>query len=96
MQAQVRAEKSIRGFPSGWSIQRFFQNQQDPRSCVVLCERTVTDGLHGTKYVVWWVNDVEGGCFHGLYTDDAAKAGSEYNRRVSTQRFYGENAGRDA
>ena len=86
MQAQQRAESTLKGLPYGWSIQRFFQNSRDPRSCVVLCERTVQDGNHGTKYVVWWVNDVEGGCFHGLYTDEAHKAGAEYGRRVSSQR----------
>lgn len=82
---QAFAERQIKGLPAGWSFQRYFQRTGDERSNVVLCERLpdyAWSGDHGTQYVVWTHNAIEGGCFHGFYTDDAAAAGREYNRRV--------------
>lgn len=71
-----------KGLPPGWFVHRFHECQcGHDRDAVVLCERTVDDGDHGTKYVVWWVNMTLGGCFNGHYTDDEFEAVEIYRQR---------------
>jgi hypothetical protein len=71
-----------KGLPPGWHPLRFYECQcRHDRDAVVLCERTMDDGDHGTMYVVWWVNMTSGGCCHGHYTDDEFEAVAMYNSR---------------
>jgi hypothetical protein len=70
------------GLPSGWHPLRFHECEcGHDRDAVVLCERTVNDANHGTKYVVWWVNMTLGGCYNGHYTNDEFEAVEIYRQR---------------
>jgi hypothetical protein len=81
---KLLAEK---GLPVGWHPLRFYECRcRHDRDAVILCERTMEDGDHGTKYVVWWVNLVEGGCCNGHYTSDEFEAVAMYNSRKRSLR----------
>lgn len=72
----------IKGFPAGWEIVDFYRCSGPPhRDAVVWCQRVVEDGDHGTRYVVWDVNMIEGGCYHGSYVDRREEAQLEFTRR---------------
>lgn len=78
MQTTVR----IPGLPQGWDVLQFHECRcGHDRDAVVLCERIVDDGDHGTQFVVWWVNMTMGGCFNGDYTNDMSIAQRSYDRR---------------
>jgi hypothetical protein len=51
---------------------------------VVLCRRTTEDGDHGTEFVVWWVDMIHRGCFHGYYTNNQQEALVCYEQRRRT------------
>lgn len=77
---------SVKGLPAGWKILQMARAVNNPRDAVVLCSRTVVDGDHGTEFVVWMANLVEGGCFHGHYTDDYESARKNFVQRKARLR----------
>lgn len=81
-QERLAFQRSIKGFPPGWSVLQFHECKCGrDHDAVVLCERTTEDGDHGLRYAVWWVNMDLGGCYNGDYTDDLATAQRSYDRR---------------
>ena len=76
-----RANARVPGLPGGWNVIQYAEAINDPRDAVVLCQRTVEDGDHGTKYVVWDDNRVEGGCYNGKYEDTYTGAMAHFNTR---------------
>ena len=75
-----RANARVKGLPPGWDVLQHFHIGEH-RDAVVLCQRTVEDGDHGTQFVVWWHNAIEGGCYSGKYVDSYTDALAEFNSR---------------
>lgn len=82
LSARQQANAHVKGLPLGWDVLQFHECRcGHDRDAVVLCQRTIEDGDHGTQFVVWWVNMDLGGCFNGEYVDDYTSAMCEFNRR---------------
>jgi hypothetical protein len=85
--AETAAFPHIKSFPPGWEIIDFHEcGCGHDRDAVVLCERTVEDGDHGTRYVVWSVNMELGGCYSGSYQNHLEDARRVYDERKSRLR----------
>jgi hypothetical protein len=71
----------VPGLPQGWKVIHLHRSARHTRDGVVLCERVRESS--DSEFVVWTVNFVEGGCFHGFYRSDYDIAKTHYASLVA-------------
>lgn len=69
---QTQDHPQIKSFPPGWKIIAH-KMRHCGNEAIVLCEKS--DGRQDdTRYVTWEADLVNGGCYHGHYTEDLVEA----------------------